>query len=400
MKVLHVVSIYEPAWQVGAGQVRAISQLCRGLRSLKIDVTVYTTDYGIDANADIPLNQPVDVDGLRVFYFHSERFRFFRYSTMLREACRETMKHFDIVHLASLWTYPCIPAGAMARREGVPYVISTHGTMSRYDLKHHPLRKKLHLSLVGRWNMDKAAAVHLTTQMEKERIALRLDNPSFIVPNGLDFAEFDDLPSKDEARRRLRLPADSIIVTFLGRLHQHKALDVFIHAFSSVVKLHPKAILLLVGPDDGHESALCSLVKDLQLNHCVRFLGFVNSDKRRLLLAASDVLELVTWGENFGYTAVEAMAAGIPVLLSEHVGICREVEADGAGYVVPVQKDAIAAKLKEMLSNPRRLKEMGKSAYVSARRCYGMKQVAKLMGTAYEDILTGRRSPECRWSVV
>jgi len=50
-----------------------------------------------------------------------------------------------------------------------------------------------------------------------------------------------------------------------------------------------------------------------------------------------------------------------------------------------------------MLSNPERLREMGKAAYESARKRYDIKVVAKLMATAYEDILTGRRSPELQW---
>lgn len=399
MKILHVIPVYEPAWQAGGGVVRAVSQLCRGLSSLGIEVTVYTTDCGIEGSFDIPLNQAVNVAGVRVFYFHSEKFRFFRYSKTLKQACRRTIGDFDIVDLASFWNYPGIPAGAEVRRQGVPYVISTHGTLAWYDLNRHPLRKRLYLSLVERRNLQQATAIHYTTQIEKEEIAWRLNSPSFVVPNGLDFTEFDDLPSKNDARLQLGIPTDSIVITFLGRLHPRKALDVFIPAFAEVAKLYLHIFFLLAGQDDGHERFLRSLVNSLGLSRRVRFLGFVNSDKRKLLLSATDVLELVTWmGENFGYAAVEAMAAGVPVLMSEHVGICREVEADGAGCVVPVQKDAITAKLKDMLSNPERLKRMGKAAHASSRRRYDIKRAAKLMVTAYEDILTGGHSPELRWA--
>ena len=101
--------------------------------------------------------------------------------------------------------------------------------------------------------------------------------------------------------------------------------------------------------------------------------------------------------ENFGYAAVEAMAAGVPVLISENVGICDAVRENGAGLVVPVNEDAIANALIEMLSNPERLKAMGKTAYELARKRYDIEVVAKLMVKAYEDVLTGRRSPECNW---
>jgi len=400
MKILHVIPVYEPAWQAGGGVVRAVSQLCKGLSSLGIDVTVYTTDCGIDGNSDIPLNQPVDVGGVRVFYFHSEGFRFFRYSRALKEVCRRTMKSFDIVHIASFWNYPGIPAGAEARRQDVPYLISTHGTLTPYDLNKSYLKKKLYLKLIEERNLRGTAAIHYTTEIEKEEtFHMKLQSPSFIVPNGLDFREFDNLPDKDEARAQLGLSSDDIVIMFLGRLHPRKALDVFIPAFGEFALSFRNAVLLLVGPDNGHESVLRSLIGQLGLDRRVRFLGFADSERRKQLLAATDVLELVTWpGENFGYAAVEAMAAGVPVLVSKHVGICREVEADGAGCVVPVQKDTITAKLKEMLSNPERLKRMGKAAYASSRRRYDIKQVAKLMVAAYEDIITGSRSPELQWS--
>ena len=129
----------------------------------------------------------------------------------------------------------------------------------------------------------------------------------------------------------------------------------------------------------------------------VMFLGPVDKQGRLNLFSASDVFALVSFTENFGNAAAEAMAAGVPILVSENVGICDAVREDGAGSVVPVDEDAIAAALIEMLSNPNRLKDMGKAAYESARKRYDIKVVAKLMAKAYEDILTGRRSPELNW---
>jgi glycosyltransferase involved in cell wall biosynthesis len=117
------------------------------------------------------------------------------------------------------------------------------------------------------------------------------------------------------------------------------------------------------------------------------------------VLRASDLFWLATYpGENFGNAAVEAMAAEVPVLVSENVGICDAVREDNAGLVVSVDEDAITMALIEMISNSNKLKEMGKNAYQSARNRYDIKVVAKLMATAYEDVLTDRRSSECNWS--
>jgi glycosyltransferase involved in cell wall biosynthesis len=103
-------------------------------------------------------------------------------------------------------------------------------------------------------------------------------------------------------------------------------------------------------------------------------------------------------GENFGYAAVEAMFAGIPVLVSNHVGISREVVADGAGVAVPLTIDAVANAIIDIFSNPERLAAKGRAAAASARRRYEIDIVARQMAMAYEDILTGRRSPGLSWS--
>ncbi|MFB0534683.1 MAG: glycosyltransferase [Anaerolineae bacterium] len=400
-KVLHVTPIYEPAWEKG-GVVRAISQLCRGLSGLGLDVTVYTTDSSGDGWLPVPSHQPVDVGGVRVFYFHTPWPRKFRYSGALAQACRESIGHFDVVHLASFWNYPGIPAGLEARRQGVPYVISTHGTLISSALRQSRLgwlKKWLYLRAIEDSNLRGAAAIHYTSEIERETIGQSgWGPPTFVVPNGLDFREFDALPARDEARARLGLSSDALVVTFLGRLNPGKALDVLIQAFARVVRQLPPTRLLLAGPDDGCEAALRSLVSQLRLEEQVRFLGFVSSDERAYLLSASDLFALTSWSENFSYTAVEAMGAGLPVLLSEHVGIGREVEADGAGRVVPVQVDAIAEELRRLLSQPDLLKDMGRKAHASARKRYGIQEVAELMAMAYEDVLTGRRRPECQWS--
>jgi len=253
---------------------------------------------------------------------------------------------------------------------------------------------------IEKLNFQRAAAIHYTTDLEREQSRhLRLSVPSFIVPNALELEEFAELPNKVVARRKLGLPETELVIGFLGRLHARKALDYLIRAFSHVVNVIGEVYLVLAGPDDGVEAELRQLVERLGLRKQVMFTGFIAPGERVFLFGAADVMTLITHpGENFGNAAVEAMAAGVPVVVSNNVGISREVEADGAGSVVPVQEEAIARELVRMLSDAAALRTMGRAAYLSARARYSIEVIAGRMATAYEDILTGRRSPECRWS--
>jgi glycosyltransferase involved in cell wall biosynthesis len=177
-----------------------------------------------------------------------------------------------------------------------------------------------------------------------------------------------------------------------------KALDLLIKAVATPMLRDQPLKLLIAGPDGGAQRPLEHLVKELQIENKVSFMGEIDPKERGRLFAASDILALVSVNENFGYTAVEAMLAGVPVLVSEHVGICQEVLADGAGMVVPLEVKAIVGALTEMLADTAKLKAMGRAASQAAQRRYNLPIVAKKMVQAYRDVLAGTRTPELAWS--
>lgn len=398
MKILHITPSYTPAWHLG-GVVRAISQLCRGLASLGLEVTVFTTDSGQDRRLSVPVNRPVEVDGVNVYYFKTDINLKYAYSRSLYKACHSNIKDFDIVHITSFWCYPGVAAVNASLRHHVPYLLSVHGTLRPDALRSKFLKKWLYFNMIEKRHVRAAAALHYTTAMERKLDAIHhFASPSFIIPNGLDLGEFQKKINRQKAREHWGLDHNALVITFLGRLASVKALDLLLEAVSIVSSQYRNLLVLLAGPDAGAAPSLMKLVQDLGIEARVRFLGEIDPQERDLLFAASDLLTLVSTHENFGYAAVEAMVAGLPVLLSEHVGISREVLADGAGLVVPLKVDDIARALRELLADPDKLKDMGLAAADAARRRYGIKSVALKMATAYEDIITGRRSSGLSWS--
>lgn len=398
MNILHIIPIYEPAWKTG-GVVRSTSLLCRALAELGHNVIVFTTNSDGHSYLNVPVDIPINIGGVRVYYFHTNIPRFIRYSKRLKIACREMINKFDIVHITSFWNYPGIPAAREAIKSGVPYVVSTRGTLILGALHRKLWKKWLYLRIVEYKILKNASAIHFTTKLEREssKWLNRFKIPNFIIPNGLNLGEFCKLPPKKEAKRKFGFPIDNLLISYLGRLDPRKGLDIFIKAFSKIANSYPHVNLLIAGPDYGYKTKLRDIVS-LELQNKVTFIDYISPKERNVFLSATDIFILPAYeGENFGNAAVEAMAAGVPVLVSENVGICNAVKEDGAGLVVPVSEDAIANALSEMLSNPNRLKEMGKAAYESVRKRYNIKVVARLMATAYEDILTGRQSPECNW---
>ncbi len=399
MKILHITPAYEEAWHLG-GVVRSVSHLCRGLAALGHEVTVFTTDSGGDRRLNVPLNRPLDLAGVEVWYFKTEFSLKYSFSSALGKACRQRIRDFDLVHLASFWNYPEIPAVITARQLGVPFIVSPRGTFLSYSMSHKAMKKWAYYHLLEKRVLQGCRAIHYTTELERQGMDyLGLKPPSFVVPNGFNVGEFSQGWDKSERKQAIGLIPENTVILYLGRLHARKGLDRLLRAFAEAVGCIAQPILVLVGPDAGDEARLKSLARKLGILQEVRFPGYIPPRDRHFYLGAADVFCLTAHpGENFGNAAVEAMLAGVPVLVSEHVGICREVAADGAGVVVPLQVEAIAKALKKMLSDPEGLREMGRRAAESARRRYDNHNVCRLMATAYEDALTGRRSPGLSWS--
>ena len=348
----------------------------------------------------VPLDRTVDIGGVKVRYFKTDFNYSYAYSSGLRKACHDLIKNFDIVNLQSVWNYPALPAASAAKRQGIPYIFHAHGSLVTYSLGLKPLRKWLYLQLITKKILRYSAAIRYTAELERVQTNLRgMRTPSCIIPNGLDTVEFDHLPEKNGAKSHWKLASGTKVILFLGRLDIRKAPDLLLKAFARTIKRFPEAVLIFAGPDFGQERNLKNLTSRFGIASQVLFLGYVPPNERSSLFAAADLLTLITHqGENFGNAAVEAMTAGVPVLLSEHVGISREVAADGAGVVVPLEVEAIAGALIDMLSDPGRLKVMGKAAAAAARRRYDINVVANLTIRAYEDLLTGRWSPELSWA--
>ena len=248
----------------------------------------------------------------------------------------------------------------------VPFVVKTLGALQPHGLKTSWLKKWLYLNLVEYRNFRHAQGIHYSTLMEQEQALAQIrELPSFVVPNGIDNQNFANLPDKGRARQHFDLPEDAFTGVFLGRLEPIKNLANLIKAIAIIRDQGVDVLLLVGGPDFGERKKLEALVSHLGLGDKVRFLGYVDPAARNTLLAAGDFLALPSFQESFGLAAVEDMAAGLPALVSDQVGIAREVELDQAGVVTGVKAESIAQGLAKLAGRPTQLTVMGQNAHMA-----------------------------------
>jgi glycosyltransferase involved in cell wall biosynthesis len=221
------------------------------------------------------------------------------------------------------------------------------------------------------WMAHRAAGVvatspaerdHLKSVAEEKRLILRL--------NGINPAEFWNLPSGAIFRRRHRVPDDSRIVLYIGRISFIKNLEQLIVAFLQAEL--ENTVLALAGPllEPDYERRIRSLIKEHHLEARVFLTGPIFGEQKLSALAAAELFVLPSLNESFGNAAAEAVAAGLPVLLTEQCGIAPLIHLR-AGYSVPLGTEHLAAGLRMvMLDLSRRTAVMSAREAVIRELCW------------------------------
>ena len=173
------------------------------------------------------------------------------------------------------------------------------------------------------------------------------------MPNPVDTARFAPLAPAERAalRERLGLAADAECIVFVGRMAPEKELPVLVRSFARVAVARPAAELILIG--DGPERAgLEAQVRELGLAGRVRFTGFAAEDSVREWLRAADLFALLSSLEGFPVSLLEAMATGVPAVVSDIPANVQLIGQETGGLVTPLGDDAaVAVAMERLLSD-------------------------------------------------
>lgn len=396
MRVLHVISTMAPS---SGGTTTLLASLLAAQARGGLDVEVCTTDR------DNPSWKPLDVSIVRNMLvpavachaFHTEIS-----APLVSLAMRKWLKHridsFDLVHVHGLYRFPPSYAASLARRRELPYVVCLHGSLDPFLYKQSsrslPMKR-----LWERWfdlpNLHGASAIHYTTEGERGRASfLKLRAPSFVVPNGLDWARFAELPARGAFRARLGVGNEPLVL-FLGRLNFVKGLDQLVPAFARVRARFPDAALAIVGPDnEGFGTKVRGWVAEHGLVDAVRFVDHLQGEQVLQAYVDADVFALPSYTENFGMVVAESLACGTPVVISDQVNIHAEVAAVGAGLVTRCDVGEVADALCTLLADAGRRTAMGAAGRALVQRKWTWDVVAGQLTAEYEKVIARHRAQQ------
>ena len=386
MKILHVIATLAPR---DGGPSKACFEMARAVARRGHDVTIFATNMnGLDDVLDVPVDRPIERDGVTIRYFPIEFPKFLGNPAPMARALEETVPQMDAIHLHSLYMLHCRFTARACRRAGVPYLMRPHGTLDPYLYRRHRFRKML-LEL---WFQNRvtrgAAAMHFTTEEEMILAAPHVFGArGIVVPHGLDTDEYDDLPPRGRFRARHPGIGERPIVLFFGRLNFKKGLDILTRAFADVVREVPDAHLVVAGPDRGMLEKTQAWVEEFGLGRHTTFTGMVTGDDKLALLADSDLFVLPSYSENFGIAVVEAMACGLPVAISDKVNLWHEVANAGAGWVTPADAGAFADAMIEALHDLDGARARGARGRALVGERFQWPQIGHALEEAYASIV-------------
>jgi glycosyltransferase involved in cell wall biosynthesis len=382
MKLLHVVASYLPARRYG-GTIVSVHGLCRALAARGHDVQVYTTSVDGTANSPVPHGVPVDLDGVKVWYFESKRLRRIYRSPDLGAALRNHVRDFDVVHTHAIYLWPLWTAAREARRAGVPYVVSPRGMLEKELIEQKSaLLKASLIGFIEKQTLEGAAAIHVTSRREaEEAAAFGFSLPRVReIPNGVDLAISEGAPATAIAD----IIAAGPFVLFVGRINWKKGLDRLVAALSVASDVR---VVIAGNDEEAYRPTVEALADTAGVRDRIVFTGEVRGADKAALMAASRALVLPSYSENFGNVVLEAMAAGRPVIVTPEVGVADLVSASGAGLVVAGTPESLGGALRSLATDMTMGNAMGERGRAAAQR-FSWDAVAGQMETLYTEIVS------------
>ena len=328
-----------------SGTTHIVGPLAEEQARLGCDVSVFCVEKGLDSpllsdkrlvesccfRQSLPLNNP----GV---------------SVELARALRRRICEFDIVHVHAIWNFPTWWAMRTADRAGVPYVVAPQGSLDAWALRQNQWGKKLYGSVTELPLLRRAAGFQALTEKEADQIRdFGIAVCSEVIPNGIGESLLKLRRSPNPAY--FGLPEDCRTLLFLSRVHPKKGLELVVAAAQHLCENQPELRVIVAGGDAGsgylrEVEAECSR---RGLSGMFVFLGEVEGGRKREILSSADAFILPSYSEGMPVAVLEALASGLPVVVSEECNL-PEVGEHGAGYIVPFDASRIAEAIQELFA--------------------------------------------------
>ena len=371
MKILSFISSIDLS---SGGPSRSVPMLVKGLAELGVDITLATIrskDMNIHAlegtTAKLKVFEPSFSNKDIAQYLRDEQ--------------------FQLIQIQSMWELPYHKMMVEARKHGIPYIVTPRGMLDPWSLAYKKWKKKLAWWLYQRNDVQKAACVFTTAQMEAGHVSeLGITTIKSVIPNGIETDGYPCKTSIEDVKKQ---------VLFLSRVHMQKGIDLLIEAWKHIHSDFIDWQLLIVGNGEAeYINSLNRKVENLGLVDSVKILPPVFGNSKIQLYQQSALFCLPSYSESFGMVIAEAMSCGTPVITTTNCpwNILNDTKT---GWCIDLSVDNLESALREGLTmRPTDLYEMGQKASNLIYENFDYRSVTRKTLRLYEWLLNGAEKPE------
>ena len=380
--MLRVIHSCGPLMPETGGLAHYIVELCSNLSEDGVDVRMLALDMGDRFSeaqeVNVPLTQVPVKCALGMTPVWTPHYEF-------ELKCMVSNFEPHLIHDHGLWITTKMAAQRVVQQSSLPLVVSTHGMLTPWALRHRFGRKKLAWWLYQKKVLLAASAFHASSSSEAEGIRnLGFDKPIAVIPHAIQLPDLQTISTSRSSSQRTLL--------FLSRIHPVKGLLNLIAAVESASLVNWQVII--AGPDEnGYRTEVERAVENSNLTKQITFHEPVYGQAKWDLIRQADLFILPSFTENFGIAVAEALACGIPVITTTGTP-WEDLAKYRCGWWVEGDVHSLTRALLEAHSlSPEALKDMGDNGRQLIETKYSWPRVVDQMTWFYRWILGEAERP-------
>ena len=387
MRILMLVWEYPPR-KVGGLSVHAY-HLSRGLAQVGVEVDVYSCSFPGQPAVEHPM-KGLTINRVDVYNFPSPDFLSWtvgmNHSILSEVIPSPNLADYDLIHAHDWMVLPV--AVSLKNLLDIPFVYSVHST-------EYGRRRGIHtdfqrtISEAEGWGTYEASRIIVCSNYMKDHICWLFRVPQdkvSVIPNGVDIPPTSG-PPRAEFRREYATD-DEKIVLYVGRMVEEKGVNVLIGAIPLIIRSGIPAKLLVVG--DGYASdRMKRIAWELGVYDKVFFTGYVKDNELERIFSIADVQAVPSLYEPFGIVALEGMARGLPLVVSDTGGLAEIVDNERTGLKVPPDNSVeLSTALRRVLVDRELSEKLKRNALEETRGRFSWTAVCESTKKTYEALVS------------
>lgn len=333
---------------------------------------------------------PAALPGIEIIVRASDRPAAIGRSAALYRDVAARIDDFDVLHVHSIWEAAAADLAGLFAAAGKPVYVSAHGMLDHWSMRQSRLKKALVARLLWTRRLFQSASglIFATAEEAGEAVGIARSVPRLIVPNGIDPAATRARIDAQLPAMRARLPLCATwgrTIVYLSRLHPKKGIDQLVEARLALPDAYDDVGMLIIGipQDEDLHRAVTTRIDESRLVDRFILTTDLIGPAAIAALGLAEIFALPSHQEGFSIAILEAMAAGLPVLITDKCHL-PEVEEWNAGAVVPDTVAGLRDGLERLLAkSPDALRQMGQRAADAVAAHYTWPIIAERLETIY-----------------